>query len=193
MRLGLQRLAAAARHRAPGGLGALLPALCANAFPDVSRSSDPLLRAAAPSVRALGDWLRAALAGAPAAPPAVEGLVGLGGGLTPSGDDFLGGVMTALHHLGHGDVARALARPVLAHAAEGTNVISGAYLRCAAAGQGFKVLFDALDCILAGDAATLDGRLDAVEAVGRTSGWDFLSGAACVCAALAHVPAGASV
>jgi hypothetical protein len=191
MRLGLQRLAVAARRRSPGGLGALLPALCAATRPDAQRSSDAVLRAAVPVVCTLRDWLIAAFTGSLAAPPAVAALIGLGGGLTPSGDDFLGGMMTALHHLGHGELARALAKPVLACAPDGTSVISGAYLRCAAAGQGFKVLFDAINCLLAGgDAAKLDMQLDAVAEVGHTSGWDFLAGAACVCAALAHARAG---
>ena len=35
----------------------------------------------------------------------------------------------------------------------------------------------------------LEARLDAIHAVGHTSGWDSLAGAATVCAALAQQPA----
>ncbi|MGE5170811.1 MAG: DUF2877 domain-containing protein [Rudaea sp.] len=189
LRAGLQSLGAAARRRLPGGLGALLPALCAGARPLLSDSEHPLVRAATPAIGALCDWLKEALGGASSPPPAVDALIGLGAGLTPSGDDFLGGVMTALHHLGRADLARALAKPVLACAVDGTSVISGAYLRCAAAGEGFEVLFDALACVLAGGGGRLDARLDALAEVGHTSGWDCLAGSIAVCGALAHAHA----
>jgi hypothetical protein len=184
--VGLQLLGAATKRRSPGGLGALLPALCASARRPRHGGEDPVVRAATPTIGALCDWLSAAFRGASAAPPAVEGLIGLGNGLTPSGDDFLGGVMIALHRIGRADLAAALARRVMASATQGTSVISAAYLRCAAAGQGFAVLFDALDCVLAGEGARLDARLDAIAEVGHTSGWDSLAGSIAVCRALAH-------
>jgi hypothetical protein len=186
LRAGLQLLGAATKRRSPGGLGALLPALCAGAPPPRHGGEDPVVRAATPTIGALCDWLSAAFRGASAAPPAVEVLIGLGNGLTPSGDDFLGGVMIALHRVGRADLAGALARRVMASATQGTSVISAAYLRCAAAGQGFAVLFDALDCVLAGEGARLDARLDAIAEVGHTSGWDSLAGSIAVCRALAH-------
>jgi hypothetical protein len=112
-------------------------------------------------------------------------IIGLGWGLTPSGDDFLGGAMTALHHVGRGDLANALAQPVLAGAAHGTSAISAAYLRCAAAGHGFEALFDALECVLMGEGTRLEARLDAVAKLGHTSGWDCLAGSIAACGALA--------
>lgn len=182
LRTGLALLAASARQRAPGGLGVLLPALPG---PFVETSGDPLLHAALPPIRAVRSWMSAALAGSPAPPPAIESLVGLGPGLTPSGDDFLCGAMVALHYLGHATVAQRLALRTLPVAARDTNLISAAYLRCASAGHASSVLFDALGSLVAGTDAHLERRLDAVHAVGHTSGWDSLAGAATACAELA--------
>jgi hypothetical protein len=110
-------------------------------------------------------------------------MIGLGLGLTPSGDDFFCGAMTALHYLGRKEIALLLAERVLPVAARDTNLISAAYLRCASAGQASGVLFDTLKSVLAGGDARLESRLDAVHAVGHTSGWDSLAGAAAACAA----------
>jgi uncharacterized protein DUF2877 len=183
---GLALLAASARQRAPGGLGGLLSALPG---PFVDTPGDPLLQAALPPIRAIRSWMGAALAGSPAPPPPVESLVGLGPGLTPSGDDFLCGAMTALHYLGHAPIAQRLALPTLPVAARDTNLISAAYLRCASAGHASIVLFDALESVVAGDDTHLARRLDAVHAVGHTSGWDSLAGAATACAELAALHA----
>jgi hypothetical protein len=181
---GVQLLAAMARQRSPGGLGALLwlPAntLDENAF----EASDLLLRAALPPVAAVRRWLAAALARVEAPPPAIDALIGLGPGLTPSGDDFLCGAMAALHYLHRADVASRLAAIVLPRLSA-TNLISAAYLRCASTGDASSVLFDVLDCLHAADELLLAQRLDAVDRVGHTSGWDCLAGAGAVCAEIA--------
>ena len=72
--------------------------------------------------------------GAP--PTELRNLIGLGPGLTPSGDDFIGGAMIALHTLGHGELAAALAEWVLPISRERTGKISFAHLSCAADGEG---------------------------------------------------------
>ena len=181
---GLRLLADSARRRAPGGLGAVLATLDApSLWPDAK--DDPLLQAALWPVAAIWHWLGTALAGSAEPPPSVESLVALGPGLTPSGDDFLCGMMTALNYFGHSDIAARLAASALPVAARETSLISAAYLRCAAQGEASAVLFDALESVLAG-GRNLEARLDAVHAVGHTSGWDSLVGAASVCAALAQ-------
>ena len=106
---GLARLAAAARRRMPGGFGALLAAPLAPIASADEEMPDPLLRSAAAAIAALRNWLTAALSGSPRPPPALAALIGLGPGLTPSGDDFLCGVMATLHYLGRSAVARRLA------------------------------------------------------------------------------------
>lgn len=180
---GLDLLARKALLRRPGGLGALLAGLARDSEGATGERGDALLRTARPAIDALRDWLVCTSAGA-AVPPPVAALIGLGPGLTPSGDDWLGGAMIALRHFGRPDVAQRLAEVVLPVAARNTSVISAAYLRCAARGEGSRVLFDALACLAAADEATIDARLDAIDAVGHTSGWDCLAGAALACAVL---------
>lgn len=181
--VGLDLMARNARLRKPGGLGALLARPAHDSESEMCEG-DALLRTARPAVDALHGWLAVSLAGAAVPPPQVSALIGLGPGLTPSGDDWLGGVMIALHHFGRPDVAHRLAEVVLPIAARNTSVISAAYLRCAARGEGSCVLFDALDCLAAADGAAMDARLDAIDAVGHTSGWDCLAGAVLACGVL---------
>ncbi|HJU23172.1 MAG TPA: DUF2877 domain-containing protein [Casimicrobiaceae bacterium] len=176
LRAGLDRLAACVARRAPGGFGSLL---CAR-----RAKNDPLLDASAPAIVSLRAWLSASLANRDEPPPDVDALIGLGGGLTPSGDDYLCGLMTALNYFGHGSIASRLAGVVLPIARHETNLVSQAYLRCASAGEASIVLFDVLECLLDAEQPALDERLDAVDAVGHTSGWDCLAGAVAVCATL---------
>ena len=184
MRRGLERLAVTVRRRMPGGLGAWLTAGAGAAAPHGGRDPDPLVRAAAVPIGALGQWLATALAGTSDPAPDPAPLIGLGPGLTPSGDDFLCGAMVALSHLGRGDLGARLAARVLPAARTGTSLISAAYLRCAADGEASEVLFDALTCVAAGGDDGLEACLDAVHAVGHTSGWDSLAGAVAVCTAM---------
>jgi hypothetical protein len=190
----LRALAASARRREPGALGAVIAELCETSFPALQSQSpiDPLLSAASPTIAALRRWVAAALAGLPAPVPDVAALAGLGPGLTPSGDDFLAGIMVGLHYSGHAEIAARLAARVLPAVIQGSNVISAAHVKCAAQGQASKTLFDTLGSLADPDSQHLETHLDAVHAIGHTSGWDMLAGAvlACarVCAAMGHVP-----
>lgn len=181
LKTGLRLLAASVHRRSPGGLGAMLAAPDDPSWSGLH--SDPLLSAAHGTIIAVRQWLERALAGNPDAPPPVKNLIGLGPGLTPSGDDFFCGVLTALNYLGHRDIAQRLAADVLPLATRETSLISSAYLRCAAQGEASAVLFDVLESLLSG-GRDLEIRLDAVHAVGHTSGWDTLAGAVTVCAAI---------
>lgn len=183
---GLQLLAMSAKRRSPGGLGRLSCWPAEGLDAHALARSEPLLRAALPAVIAVRRWLASALAGDAAPVPALDELIGLGGGLTPSGDDFLCGIMAALHYFGCAALAARVAEAVLPRAARNTNLISAAYLRCASAGDASSVLFDALACLVAADDARLEQRLDAVDRVGHTSGWDCLAGAVSVCAEIAE-------
>ena len=150
-------------------------------------ADDPLLGLARTPICNVAAWLSVALAhksGPKSAPlpSSIKDLIGLGPGLTPSGDDFIGGLMVALHYLGFAEIAAAIAGSVLPIASRDTNAISAQLLRCAAQGQAASTLFDVLDAILTGDS--LEAGLDAINAIGHTSGWDSLAGAALVCTAL---------
>lgn len=138
-------------------------------------SDSPLLQRARPAISALEKWL----AGDADVPPRniVPGLVGLGPGLTPSGDDYLGGAMIALVMSGRAEDAASLASPVLAMAAEGTNRISAAHLRAAAKGLGADALHRTVDALARGDDTALAAGLRGLDAIGHSSGWDALAGA----------------
>jgi hypothetical protein len=121
---------------------------------------------AQPALEALERWLVGnALAGE------AEQLIGLGPGLTPSGDDYLGGMLVALRLTGRGMQADGLWRWLQPRLKERTSAISAAHLRAAAAGEAHE----ALHGVLSGE---LD--LNKIDAVGHCSGWDALAGAVTV-------------
>jgi len=100
-------------------------------------------------------------------------LAGLGPGLTPSGDDVLGGVLFALRaSRGPGE------EPRLAAVAEGvaTNDISRAFLRWAARGQGLAPVHDLVEAAVEGDLDSARAAGRALVAVGESSGADFALG-----------------
>jgi hypothetical protein len=104
-------------------------------------------------------------------------LIGLGGGLTPSGDDALGGAMIALHSMGCDWLRDALWSRLQAPAATATGAISYAHLWAAAQGYGHEALHGTLNALLAGRAGDMRADLAAIDAIGHTSGWDALAGA----------------
>ncbi len=133
------------------------------------------------SVRSFCDWLAAVLAGSDKFPKvlsdAVDPLIGLGPGLTPSGDDFLGGAMIGLQAVGRYDLSELLFGIVEEKMARRSNAISAAHLAAAAEGAGGEWLHAALNGILAGDVGLLPTALTNLGRTGHTSGWDALAGA----------------
>jgi hypothetical protein len=162
-----------ARRRAPGdGLSSL-----------VARTSaaDALARAGRDAVRALearlGDDGDDDVSLSPLA-----ALIGLGPGLTPSGDDFLGGAIVALHSYGHAQRAQRLAAKLRFEGA--THPISVAHWRAACEGLGSDALHACLRDMAEGRAAR--SSLDRIATIGHTSGWDALAGATTVAGALSR-------
>jgi hypothetical protein len=97
-------------------------------------------------------------------------LIGLGAGLTPSGDDFVGGAMIALRRVGETALADRIAAWALPLAATNTNRISRAHLACAALGEGHECLHDFL-------CSPTEANLDRLARLGHTSGLDAAAGA----------------
>jgi hypothetical protein len=120
---------------------------------------------------------------------AARKLLGLGPGLTPSGDDFLGGMMIALHAIGHEDAAISLWTAIAPHLDARTNAISASHLRSAAAGTGHEALHLILNSILRGDLDSLRRDLDRIGTIGHSSGWDALAGMLTVLRALCSIRA----
>ena len=138
-------------------------------------------RKAAPNVAILYAWLR----GTPesnASPShsvleAATRLLGLGPGLTPSGDDFLGGLLIALRLMNRGALSARLWTGLEAAAARRSLDLSVAHLSAAAAGRGSAALHAALNALVTGRADDLPAELERIEEIGHTSGWDALAGA----------------
>ena len=170
LREGWRRLAAEAGALGPpGGLGALVTGQ-ALTFP-LEQAETPARALARACAR---DDTAAALS-------AAEALLGLGGGLTPSGDDYGGGALFARHLLaaaGDADAPawRRAADAVLAAAPGRTHPISAALLGDLATGLGWAPLHDLVGALAggAGDAALEAARR--LTRLGHTSGWDLLAG-----------------
>jgi hypothetical protein len=126
---------------------------------------------AQPALEAIDRWLAGNTLGAEAAH-----LIGLGPGLTPSGDDYLGGVLVALRWVGRAAQADSLWRWLEPRAAEGTSAISAAHLAAAAGGEMHEALHEVLRDLSAWEAPDLLPNLARLDAVGHTSGWDALAG-----------------
>jgi hypothetical protein len=99
-----------------------------------------------------------------------DSLIGLGSGLTPAGDDFVGGAMIALRAYGHQALADRVAAWALPLAKDRSSRISRAHLECAAEGEGHEALHDLL---CTGDAK----HLQRLAGIGHTSGLDAAAGA----------------
>lgn len=120
-------------------------------------------------------------------PAGAQQLIGLGPGLTPSGDDFWCGVMIALRLLEHYKISEKIADTILSQAKERTNKISCAHLQCAAGGQGAQALHETISAMGVPDEARLNSALHALDKIGHTSGWDTLVGVVCVFLAVASL------
>ncbi len=107
---------------------------------------------------------------------ATQCLLGLGPGLTPSGDDVLGGALLALRMLGRSETAALLAHPIDLLGPAATNPISLAYLHAAAQGCASSVLHDALNAVFT-DSPALESALRGLDRMGHSSGWDSFLGA----------------
>jgi len=111
-------------------------------------------------------------------------MIGLGPGLTPSGDDFLGGLFFAarsLHQAYPGDFFwdEDAVFDLLCWAKTRTHPISHAVFSDLALGHGPEPLHDLVGGLLAGRGfnSILEAALR-VAAIGHSSGWDMLAGAA---------------
>ena len=108
-----------------------------------------------------------------------EALVGLGEGLTPSGDDFVGGLLFCFYWLSHlyGDFPAFARANVIRRFSGKTNPISAAVLKDLANGRGVEPLHQWLSCILTGRPAEQIQHAARLVRIGHSTGWDLLSGA----------------
>lgn len=174
------------RERLASGLGHLDELLNEAEFPDdglihlvVDRSppASPIQQAAEKPLAVLRRSMAEAFVGKVAldARSAID-LLGLGLGLTPSGDDLLVGLLLAFRLLGEHKIADELGKTLLQAARERTNPISLAHLEAAASGYGAAPLHDLLSASMRGERRQIAGALDAAAKIGHSSGFDALSG-----------------
>ncbi|HXF85349.1 MAG TPA: DUF2877 domain-containing protein [Anaerolineales bacterium] len=107
-----------------------------------------------------------------------DALIGLGNGLTPSGDDFLGGVLFALKilHTAYPNQCTAYAINLEPYRAR-THPISFALLQDHANGHAIEPLHDILNGILSKTPPhNIDSLIAQLTRIGHSTGWDLLAG-----------------
>jgi uncharacterized protein DUF2877 len=137
----------------------------------------PLARVTRPRITVFERWASGLLDGRPASPlacrEAVQGLIGLGPGLTPSGDDFLVGALAVLDAIGERGAHAAMARAVVDVLPGLTTPLSACFLRAAAAGHVGENLHQAISLLMTGH---VDAAVTVAGKIGHSSGWDMMAG-----------------
>ena len=107
----------------------------------------------------------------------VAELKGCGVGLTPSGDDFIAGLLIGLNFLQklHGHELQPVADAVC-RAAQGSSLLSNTALELARQGRLFGSMKNVLTGLVSGDALSLRRATQQLLAVGSTSGADLATG-----------------
>ncbi|HEX4884682.1 MAG TPA: DUF2877 domain-containing protein, partial [Casimicrobiaceae bacterium] len=112
-----------------------------------------------------------------AAAAAGTAMLGLGRGLTPSGDDVLVGMLAVLHMPGSPRHALApIGARIAARAHERTHAISAAALHAAAGGRVRASIAALLDALATGTPARAAAALARLLSIGSSSGRDMLTG-----------------
>jgi Protein of unknown function (DUF2877) len=144
--------------------------------PDGDSPATPLWRIAGSQLASFELWLsHARTHGGAAASAFPDGLVGLGPGLTPSGDDFLMGALALLDALGERRAHATLADAIACVSPTLTSPLSLCFLRAAAHEHIGERLHRMVASVICGD---IEAAITAAQGVGHTSGWDMLAGAA---------------
>lgn len=165
---------AAALHDARAALAAIMPSVPATGF---GLASAPALAAGVERMRIAASEL---LHGGPAEGAVIEAahrLIGLGEGLTPSGDDILTGLAFVAAHPGFGltPLIAPLSDAVRA-GAEATTLLSTITVRAALAGRARRRLHDLVAAVIVGSSERVLTTAVATAAIGHTSGHDILTG-----------------
>lgn len=103
-------------------------------------------------------------------------LTGTGPGLTPSGGDFIGGMMITLRALGETEICHRLWIPTKRCALEIDNPIATAHLEAAFEGLANSGVHRMLNAIMAGLGEEIQDAVNDIDGIGHTSGWDAMAG-----------------
>lgn len=109
---------------------------------------------------------------------AVSKIAGLGPGLTPSGDDFLAGLMLSAHAFGYPsrELVHRLCTIIFETAAPHTTKLSQAFLKAARDGMAHEYWHILLHSLVSDDVQAVLSAASRVLAFGETSGLDMLAG-----------------
>lgn len=156
-----------ARVGAPAGFGPLV----------VGRAPQAPFERAAGRVRALVRAFRTD--DATQAAIAARRLLGLGSGLTPSGDDVVGAAFLARRWVAprHDAAWQRASREIEAAARAVTHPLSATLLADCLAGEGHAPLHDLLLALAAGRPEAAVDAAGRLVGIGHSSGWDMLAGA----------------
>ena len=103
-------------------------------------------------------------------------LVGLGPGLTPSGDDVLGGLFLALTAVNQRPIRDALWESIGPELEHLTVPISAMHLALAADGQAAAALHQVVGAVLGGSMEEVRTAVVQAGKIGASSGWDGMAG-----------------
>ncbi|MDQ2806314.1 MAG: DUF2877 domain-containing protein [Chloroflexota bacterium] len=168
---------AIAQSATQDGLGRLAPFLAELATGPLppTLAADPLLRRAATTLA--GFLVARRAADTEGATTALIRLIGLGPGLTPSGDDVVAGILATLVWTQPPDLdVAALVAAIRAAAPQHTNRISARLLWHAGAGTLYAPALALGTALLAGDSAAVAAPAQQLFALGHTSGVDLAVG-----------------
>jgi len=150
---------------------------------DATCVESELLGFAMPAIARLADQIRANCANGIVEPMRngfdpifFQQLVGAGPGLTPSGDDFLCGVFTALHIAGFPGIAKLLWASICTATEQSTTRVSAALLEQSALGESGARIDDVIKAYRDYPTTTAEEFQRRVALIGETSGWDWLAG-----------------
>lgn len=103
-------------------------------------------------------------------------LAGLGPGLTPAGDDFLMGIIYAIHSSRDYDSSQYLIDAISGTAAPRTTRLSAAWLAAASRGEASSDWHTFVEALVAGNTAEVEAAALSILPTGHTSGADALAG-----------------
>ncbi len=107
----------------------------------------------------------------------VKKIKGLGFGLTPSGDDFIAGLLVALNLIELIDgINRAKLREEIVKVSRSGNLLSNSFISLAGDGYLFEGFKDLLSALIEGDKAGIRARTETLISLGSSSGSDMAIG-----------------
>jgi len=164
------------------GFGRLIPRILSLAAGQLDDEAeiDPVLALAWPGIYEIAK--ACLLRDIPGLLREADALVGLGEGLTPSGDDFLGGLLFCVNIIqrlypGFTNLDSSEQALFIESAKQRTNLISFTLLKDLTNGQAIEPLHELLHSILSDQPSESIRPASCLTRIGHSTGWDLLTGA----------------